>query len=73
MCNTTVLSSLPSLTITQSGLYTYTVYGQNSSSNTDPTNGSVVGICETGAARVAAEAAWTTPDISIPDNVVYYE
>ena len=59
--------------ITQSGLYSYTVYGQNSSSNTDPTNGSVVGICETGAPRVATEAAWTTPDISIPDNVVYYE
>ena len=59
--------------ITQSGLYTYTVYGQNSSSNTDPTNAAVVGICETGAARVTAEAAWTTPDISIPSNVVYYE
>jgi len=59
--------------ITQSGLYTYTVYGQNSSSNTDPTNGTVVGICETGTARVTASAAWTTPAISIPDNVVYYE
>ena len=59
--------------ITQSGLYTYTVYGQNSSSNTDPADAAVVGICETGAARVTAEAAWTTPVISIPDNVVYYE
>lgn len=59
--------------ITKSGLYTYTVYGQNSSTNTDPTNGAVVGICETGSARVTAEAAWTTPTISIPDNVVYYE
>lgn len=59
--------------ITQSGLYTYTVYGQNSSSNTDPTNGAVVGICETGSARVTASAAWSTPAISIPDNVVYYE
>jgi hypothetical protein len=59
--------------ITQSGLYTFTLYGQNSSTNTDPRNGSVVGICETGSARVTAEGAWTTPSISIPDNVVYYE
>jgi hypothetical protein len=59
--------------ITQSGLYTYTVYGQNSADNTDPTDAAVVGICETGAARVTAEDAWTTPTISIPDNVVYYE
>jgi len=56
-----------------SGLYTYTIYGQNSATNTDPTDVSVVGSCTTGTIRLTASAAWDTPAITIPDNVLYYE
>lgn len=56
-----------------SGLYTYTIYGQNSTTNTDPTDLSVVGSCTTGTIRLTASAAWDTPAITIPDNVIYYE
>lgn len=59
--------------ILDSGMYTYKIYGQNSSSNLDPSDSSVVGVCERGMARVTAEAHWTTPSISIPDNVIYYQ
>lgn len=62
-----------SVLITESGLYTFTIYGQNSSSNLDPTNADVIGVCETGTCRIAAESAWQTENISIPDNVIYYE
>ena len=57
----------------ESGLYTYTIYGQTSETNLDPSDTSVVGVCETGMLRVTAEDAWNVPDISIPDNVIYYE
>ena len=62
-----------SVLITESGLYTYTIYGQNSATNTDPEDASVVGVCEVGPCRVSAEAAWTIPEVTIPDNVIYYE
>ena len=57
----------------ESGLYSYTIYGQNSTINLDPTDVVVVGVCETGMLRLGAAAAWTTPTISVPDNVIYYE
>lgn len=59
--------------LTESGLYTYTIYGQNSDSNLDPTDASVVGVCEVGPCKVSDEPAWTIPKFSIPDNVIYYE
>ena len=59
--------------LTESGLYTYTIYGQNSDSNLDPTDASVVGVCEIGPCKVSDEPAWTIPNVSIPDNVIYYE
>lgn len=59
--------------ITESGLYSYTIYGQNSASNVDPTSADVVGSCEIGTLRITGEAAWNTPSINIPDNVIYYE
>ncbi len=59
--------------LTESGLYTYTIYWQNSDSNLDPTDASVVGICEIGPCKVSDEPAWTIPNVSIPDNVIYYE
>ncbi len=59
--------------LTESGLYTYEVYGQNSESNIDPTDASVVGLCEIGTIKLSDEAAWTIPTVTIPDNVIYYE
>tara|TARA_R110000787_G_scaffold25928_4_gene72665 strand:- start:360 stop:761 length:402 start_codon:yes stop_codon:yes gene_type:complete len=59
--------------ITDTGLYTYTIWGQNSGSNLKPTDTSVVGQCEVGILQVIGSEAWDIPVISIPDNVVYYE
>ena len=56
-----------------SGLYTYTIYGQNSSTNKDPNDASVVGICEIGPARFEGSRAWNIPTLDIPDNIIYYE
>ena len=58
---------------TRADIPTYTIYGQNSSSNKDPKDASVVGVCEVGPCRVSADAAWTIPEVTIPDNVIYYE
>ena len=56
-----------------SGLYTYKVYGQNSEDNTDPEDSSVVGVCEIGTVKLSDSPAWTIPNVTIPDNVIYYE
>jgi hypothetical protein len=62
-----------SVLITESGLYTYKIYGQNSETNTDPEDAVVVGICEVGTCKISDQPAWTIPNVSIPDNVIYYE
>ena len=62
-----------SILLTESGLYTYKIWGQNSASNLDPLDAVVVGACEVGSCKVADESAWTIPSISIPDNVIYYQ
>lgn len=62
-----------SISITESGFYTFKIYGQNSSSNLDPSDASVVGLCQRGLMQVVADEAWTIPSLSIPNNVVYYE
>lgn len=59
--------------ITESGLYTYSVYGQNSSTNTNPQDATVVGVCEVGTAKFEDAPAWTIPTVDIPDNVIYYQ
>ena len=59
--------------MTDTGFYTYRILGQNSGSNLDPTDASVVGECEVGVLQIIGEEAWTIPKISIPNNVVYYE
>lgn len=59
--------------ITDTGFYTYRILGQNSGSNLDPTDASVVGECEVGVLQIIGAEAWDIPDISIPNNVVYYE
>ena len=65
--------TLNAVLITESGLYTYKIWGQNSPTNLDPADASVVGICEVGPCRVSDEPAWTIPAVSIPNNVIYYE
>lgn len=62
-----------SIKIEETGLYTFTIYGQNSLTNLDPKNASVVGKCQQGLVQIIGADAWTTPDITIPNNVVYYE
>ena len=62
-----------SITLDESGLYTFTVYGQNSVSNLDPANASVVGKCQQGLVQIIGAEAWTEPTITVPNNVVYYE
>ena len=74
----TVITSVDSLLsgavlIKNSGLYTYTIWAMKNAETVDLTVATTLGPVETGTARFAAEAAWTTPTISIPDNVVYYE
>lgn len=59
--------------MTDTGFYTYRILGQNSGSNLDPEDGSVVGECEVGVLQIIGAKAWDIPDISIPNNVVYYE
>lgn len=59
--------------IKNSGLYTYTIWAMKNAGTVDLTFATTLGPVETGTARFAAEDAWTTPTISIPNNVVYYE
>ena len=59
--------------LTETGLYTYKAYGQNSSTNLVATDASVVGLLEQGTLNVAGATGYTIPDITIPDNVIYYE
>lgn len=60
--------------LTESGLYTYTIYGQNSDTNLDPEDASVVGVCEVGACRILFDGqAYDFDTPTIPDNVIYYE
>tara|TARA_R110000787_G_scaffold43672_3_gene106982 strand:- start:3724 stop:4131 length:408 start_codon:yes stop_codon:yes gene_type:complete len=60
--------------ISESGLYTYIIYGQINGSNYDPTGAAVVGELSRGMLTITENAeAWTEATIQIPDNVVYYE
>ena len=59
--------------ITDSGFYTFSIFGQNSAFNLNPLDASVVGECEVGVLQISGEEAWQIPVISIPNNVVYYE
>ncbi|MCP4598992.1 MAG: hypothetical protein GY847_00355 [Proteobacteria bacterium] len=59
--------------LTESGLYTYKVWGQNSSTNLNPTNDAVVALLEQGTLNVAGATGYDIPDITIPDNIIYYQ
>ncbi len=65
--------TLNAVLITESGLYTYKIWGQNSSTNLDPTDAMVVGICDVVSGKVSDDPAWNIPAVTIPDNVIYYE
>lgn len=59
--------------LTESGQYTYKVWGQNSSTNLNPNSASVVGVLEEGTLTVSGETGYTIPEITIPDNIIYYQ
>lgn len=59
--------------LTETGLYTYKAYGQNSSTNLNETDAAVVGLLEQGTLNVSGAIGYTIPDITIPDNYIYYE
>lgn len=59
--------------LTETGLYTYKAYGQNSTNNLSPTDASVVGLLEQGTLNVAGAIGYDIPDITIPDNYIYYQ
>jgi len=67
------LGSAGRVYLTQSGQYTYDVYGQNSSTNLSPSDASVEGLIERGTLTVTGETGYDIPSISIPDNVIYYQ
>jgi len=59
--------------LTESGLYTYKVWGQNSSTNLNPTDDAVVALLEQGTLNVAGATGYDIPNITIPDNIIYYQ
>jgi hypothetical protein len=67
------LGSSSRVLLTETGLYTYKAYGQNSSTNLNASDVSVVGLLEQGTLNVAGATGYEIPDISIPDNYIYYQ
>lgn len=59
--------------LTETGQYSYEVYGQNSTTNLDPDDAVVVALIERGTLTVTGETGYDIPSISIPDNVIYYQ
>ena len=58
--------------LTLPGRYRYDVYGQNSNSNTNPNNASVVGICERGYLYLNDSGVYfDVPTITIQDDIIY--
>ena len=60
------------VSLTLPGRYRYEVYGQNSNSNLDPTDASVVGICERGYLYLNDSGIYfEVPTINIQDDIIY--
>ena len=59
--------------LTDSGFYTFTIFGQNSRTNLNPKDATVVGKCQQGIVQIIGVDAWDIPSVTVPDNVVYYE
>lgn len=58
--------------LTLAGRYRYEVYGQNSNSNTDPTDASVVGLLERGTAVLTDNTIYyDVADPTIEDDIIY--
>ena len=57
----------------ESGQYFYKVWGQNSTSNRDPTDAVVVALIEEGTLDVTGAVGYNIPTINVPDNVIYYQ
>lgn len=58
--------------LTLAGRYRYAVYGQNSPSNTNPTNAAVVGLVERGYAVLSdAQTFYDVPTVVIPNDIIY--
>lgn len=67
---TILLVTTASLTL--AGRYRYYVYGQNSSTNTNPTDASVVGLCQIGWSILSdGSTAFDVQSITIQDDVIY--
>jgi hypothetical protein len=60
-----------SILLEQTGQFYYTIFGQNSATNLDPSN--TVGIVERGVVHVQTQQEYyNVPDITIPDAIIYY-
>jgi len=58
--------------LTLTGRYRYDVYGQNSASNLNPSDASVVGLCEQGLCQLSdGTSFYTVPDIDINNDIVF--
>ena len=58
--------------LTLPGRYRYDVYGQNSNSNIDPNDASVVGLCERGYLYLNDSGVYfDVPTITIQDDIIY--
>ena len=58
--------------LTKTGDYDYYVYAQNSSTNKDPENASVVALIEEGTLRVPGASIASFPSFTLDDNVIFY-
>ena len=67
------LGSSSRVLLTETGLYTYKAYGQNSSTNLNANDASVVALLEEGTLNVTGATGYEIPDINIPDNYIYYQ
>jgi hypothetical protein len=64
--------TITTIGLTLAGRYRYEVYGQNSPSNTNPTNAAVVGIVERGYAVLNDNTSWfDVPVNTIPNDIIY--
>lgn len=58
--------------LTLAGRYRYEVYGQNSNSNTNPADASVVGLLERGYVVLQGNTTWfDVPTDNIPNDIIY--
>jgi hypothetical protein len=64
--------SIDTTGLTLIGRYRYDVYGQNSASNLNPEDVTVVGLCEQGLCELRDDRTFfTVPDININNDIVF--